>query len=243
MVETIITIPLYEPLVMGFPFYMVLIGMLGLILIFGLMLFKIEVYDRMQPVWGFRDASASGKPQAIIRGMNGKIWLESVEYVANVFSAMSLPLKWIITAPVSGQMGKVNTIEVSDDWNIVHNVDIDYAIVAAVHEWNKDHPLGDDDHIFDSHTFMKHLMNGGLDKKFPDGVVLPPFRIVDMNEVRRYLPKWSASHHSGFINAKVEERLGDKLKEVPDMMKYALIAAGAVILAGVLAYVMITAAH
>ena len=123
---TVVDLPLYEPVLLGNPFYLWLIlGMGGILLLAGLA-FKTEVYDMMQPVWGFRASAASGRPQMIIQGMNGKMWMESVDHVANIFRSLSLPLMWIITVPIAGQMGKVNTAIVSDDWNIVHNQDIDY---------------------------------------------------------------------------------------------------------------------
>lgn len=223
-------IPLYEPVIAGNPFYIWIIMILGAIVVLMGVAFWTEVYTPMQPVWGFR-ATAKAKvgstasTLAIVRTMNGKIWMEGLEYIASVFSSLTLPLKWILTVPVNGQMGSVNIVDVCDDWNIVHNLDIDYAIVEIIHRWNE-HAKNESiyvkipdpanpeklvnsnelDQIYDYKSFEVKLMDGTLDKFVPDGVKLPPFRFVDLNTVRRYLPKWQAAHHSGYINQKVDER-------------------------------------
>lgn len=239
---TIIDIPLYEPIIAGFPFYLVLLFILGLVIVFGLMLFKLEVYDRLEPVWGHRTASMKNIPEAIVHGMSGKIWLMPVDSVAGIFSAMNLPLKWIQTIHTQGQLGKVNVVEVSDDWNIVHNRDVDYAIVEAAHQWNEKNPEGTPEHIFDWATFEKHLMNGDLDSLFPKGIRLPPFRNVDLHEIRRYVPKWMASHHAGYINDELNKRKTEDDKQGIGMVKWALIAGGILLICAVLGYVIITAA-
>lgn len=228
MADVIYAIPLYDPVIAGNPLYIWIIMVLAIIVLFGGILFYTEVYQPMQPVWGFRKAAKAREnspeaTQAIVRTMNGKIWLEPLEFVANVFKSMNLPLKWIITVPVSGQMGKVNTIDVSDDWNVVNNLDIDYAIVEVAHKWNefvkanqihvfvldaegKPVETEDLDYVYDWQSFNKKLMDGTFDKKFLNGIVLPPFRIVDMHEIRRYRPKWHAAHHSGYLNAELDDR-------------------------------------
>jgi hypothetical protein len=247
--NTIITaVPLWEPMIFGNPFYIWLIIILGGLLLLGLVAFKLEVYDKLDPVWGYRAATIANIPLAIVRGMSGKIWLMPVESVAGIFSAMGLPLKWIQTAPSQGQLGRVNTIEVADDWNIVHNVDIDYAIVEAVHKWNeiwaKDHKEGDPGFIFDYKTFEEHLMNGDLDAMFPTGIKLPPFRNIDLHEIRKYLPKWTASHHSGYINAELEKRKGeDDNTKGMELFKWALAAGAVVLICCILGYIIITSAH
>ena len=240
---TIVDIPLYEPIILGFPFYMILIGMLGLILIFGMMLFKLEVYDRLDPVWGHRAASFKNIPEAIVHGASGKLSLLPVEEVAGIFSAMGLPLKWIQTARTQGQLGKVNVIEVSDDWNIVTDVNIDYAIVEAVHTWNEVNPEGTPEHIYNYETFEKHMMNGDLDEMFPKGIKLPPFRIVDLHEIRRYLPKWTASHHAGYITEEINKRKSEDDTKGLGLLKYAIIAGGIIVICAVFAYVILTAIH
>ena len=239
---TIVDLPLYEPLVLGLPFYMIIIGGLFVLLMIGLILFKTEVYDQMQPVWGFRHAAASGKPQMIVQGMNGKMWLESVDHVANIFRSLTLPLMWIITVPVSGQMGKVNTSIVSDDWNIVHNIDIDYAIVEVAHAWNireDDKPESDREYIHNWDTFSKHLMNGDFKSMMPEGVILPPFRVVDLHELKNYLPKWDAAHHAGYINQEVNNRRKDETKEGVEIVKYAVIAGAILLISAIFAYLII----
>jgi hypothetical protein len=239
---TIVDIPLYEPLVLGLPFYMIIIGGLFVLLMIGLILFKTEVYDIMQPVWGFRNAAASGKPQMIIQGMNGKMWLESVDHVANIFRSLSLPLMWIITVPVSGQMGKVNTSIVSDDWNIVHNIDIDYAIVEVAHAWNSredEKPESDREYIHNWDTFSKHLMNGDFKSMMPEGIILPPFRVVDLHELKNYVPKWDAAHHAGYINQEVNNRRKDETKEGVEIVKYAVIAGAILLISAIFAYLII----
>jgi len=239
---TIVDLPLYEPLVLGLPFYMIIIGGLFVLLMIGLILFKTEVYDQMQPVWGFRHAAASGKPQMIVQGMNGKMWLESVDHVANIFRSLTLPLMWIITVPVSGQMGKVNTSIVSDDWNIVHNIDIDYAIVEIAHAWNireDDKPESDREYIHNWDTFSKHLMNGDFKSMMPEGVILPPFRVVDLHELKNYLPKWDAAHHAGYINQEVNNRRKDETKEGVEIVKYAVIAGAILLISAIFAYLII----
>lgn len=236
----LINIPLYEPVIAGNPFYIWVIMILGAALVFALLIFYKEVYEPMQPVWGFRTAakkSDAKSTQAIIRTMNGKIWLEPLDFIANVFESLNLPLRWIITVPVSGQMGKVNTIDVSDDWNVVHNLDIDYAIVEAAHRWTEKYP---NDPLYDWNSFQTKLMDGSLDAMFPQGIKLPPFRVVDMHEIRRYRPKWHAAHHSGFINAKVEERKGDEEKKGQTLIKYFAIGAVLIIIASAIGYVMLT---
>ena len=239
---TIVDLPLYEPLVLGLPFYMIIIGGLFVLLMIGLILFKTEVYDQMQPVWGFRHAAASGKPQMIVQGMNGKMWLESVDHVANIFRSLTLPLMWIITVPVSGQMGKVNTSIVSDDWNIVHNIDIDYAIVEIAHAWNvreDDKPELEREYIHNWDTFSKHLMNGDFKSMMPEGVILPPFRVVDLHELKNYLPKWDAAHHAGYINQEVNNRRKDETKEGVEIVKYAVIAGAILLISAIFAYLII----
>jgi len=239
---TIVDLPLYEPLVLGLPFYIIIIGGLFVLLMIGLILFKTEVYDQMQPVWGFRHAAASGKPQMIVQGMNGKMWLESVDHVANIFRSLTLPLMWIITVPVSGQMGKVNTSIVSDDWNIVHNIDIDYAIVEIAHAWNvreDDKPELEREYIHNWDTFSKHLMNGDFKSMMPEGVILPPFRVVDLHELKNYLPKWDAAHHAGYINQEVNNRRKDETKEGVEIVKYAVIAGAILLISAIFAYLII----
>jgi hypothetical protein len=242
---TIVDLPLYEPLVFGLPFYMVLIVILGGLLLLGIIAFKTEVYDMMQPVWGFRASAASGKPQMIIQGMNGKMWMESVDHVANIFRSLTLPLMWIITVPIAGQMGKVNTAIVSDDWNIVHNQDIDYAIVELAHAWNEREeakPESERKMIHDWDSFSKHLMNGDFKEMMPEGVILPPFRVVNLNEVKNYLPKWDAAHHAGYINQEVNNRRNDDKKEGMELIKFAVIAAGILLIGAVGAYLIISKA-
>jgi hypothetical protein len=157
---------------------------------------------------------------------------------------------WIITAPVSGQMGRVNTTEMSDDWNIVHNIDIDYAIVEVVHQWNVaiqnqykekniDELVVEDLIIHDWNSFELHLMNGDLDDFIPNGIKLPPFRIVDMHEVRRYLPKWKASHFAGYINSEINKRMKDKAGDMQENFKWALLCAAVILVAAILAYIIL----
>jgi hypothetical protein len=236
----IVTIPLWDPVFMGNPFYIWLILIMGAAIALGIALFKLEVYDRLEPVWGYRDASMGNIPQAIVRGMSGKIKLLPVTEVAGIFSAMGIPLKWIQTVPSQGQLGKVNTIEVSDDWNIVHNVEIDYAIVEAVHKWNEVHPETTKGHIYDSESFDEHLMNGDLDAMFPKGIRLPPFRNVDLHEIRRYLPKWTASHHSGYITAELDKRKKEDDGKGSDMFKWALLGGAVILGAAVLGYIILS---
>jgi hypothetical protein len=138
-----------------------------------------------------------------------------------------------------GQFGTSNTVYLSDDWNIVHNLDIDYAIVEIAHKWNETHSkvyLETEDGsieveaIHDWETFEQHLMNGDLDRMFPDGIKLPPFRIVDTHEIRRYLPKWTAAHHAGYINQEVAKR-ENKDKDVDKKGFYLMILGGLIIVA------------
>ena len=243
---TVVDLPLYEPVIMGNPFYIWLLILACGVVFIGLVMFKTEVYDIMQPVWGFRSSAASGLPQMIVQGMNGKMWLESVDHVANIFRSLNLPLMWIITVPIAGQMGKVNTAIVSDDWNIVHNLDIDYAIVEIAHRWNAredEKPEADRDYIYDWGSFEYHLLNGDLKELIPDGVTLPPFRVVDLHEIKNYLPKWDAAHHAGYINQEVEKRLKADEKKGGEMIKYAIIAAGILLIGAVFSYLIITSAH
>jgi hypothetical protein len=214
---------------MGNPFYIWIIifgaGIFALLLV----AFWTEVYTVMKPVWGFRSAAKNHTPMAIITGMNHNIWMESTEYVAGIFKSLELPLMWILTSKTAaGQMGgKVNTIFLGDDWNIVHDQDIDYAIAYAAQEWNKEHP---DQFIKDWGTFEQHLMNGDLDRMFPEGIRLPPFRVVDTTEIQRYLPKWAASHHAGYINQEVAKR-ENKNPEQNQKAMYFLMGAGIFFLA------------
>lgn len=243
---TVVDIPLYEPLIMGNPFYLMIIMGMGALIVLGAIAFKTEVYDIMQPVWGFRAAASSGKPQMLVIGMNGKMWLETVDHVANIFRSLTLPLMWIITIPVVGQMGKVNTSIVSDDWNIIHNVDIDYAIVEIVHNWNAREdtkPEEEREYIHNFDSFNYHLLSGHLTEMYPEGVVLPPVRVVTMKEVKNYLPKWDAAHHAGYINQEVNKRKGDTDNKGMELIKYALVAAAIVGLVFVLGYIMITNAR
>ena len=247
--SVIVAIPLWDPVIMGNPLYIWLILGLVAILGVGIAAFKLEVFDRLEPVWGHRLASIMNQPEAVVVGMSGKISLLPVESVAGIFAAMGLPLKWIQTAPSQGQLGKVNTIFVSDDWAIVHNLDLDYAIVHAVHAWNdqwaESHTPGDKGFIFDYDSFMKHLMNGDLDSLFPDGIKLPPFRNVNLHEIRKYLPKWTASHHSGYINAELEKRKGeeDPMNKYKGLMTVAVVIGGVIVVSSVFAYLILSAAH
>jgi len=241
-----IDIPLYEPMVLGNPFYMILIMFLGAIIVLGAIAFKTEVYDIMRPVWGFRDSAASGKPQMIVQGMNGKMWLETVDHVANIFRSLTLPLMWIITIPVAGQMGKVNTSIVSDDWNIIHNLDVDYAIAEIVHNWNANEELRPEEerqYIHDWDTFSFHLMSGNLAQMYPKGVTLPPFCVVDLHEIKAYLPKWDAAHHAGYINQEVANRRKDEDKKGTELIKYAVVAGAVVVLCCVFGYILLSNAR
>lgn len=231
---------LYEPVIAGNPFYIWVIMGLVVMLMFGLAIFKLEVFDRMAEVWGYRDACLNKTPLAIIIGMSGKIWMKSVESIAGIFTAMGLPLKWIQTAPTQGQLGVCNTIIVSDDFNIVHNVDIDYAIVHAVHQWNEKNPEGTDGFIYDYETFEEHLMNGDLDAMFPEGVVLPPFRRVNLHEIRKYLPVWTASAHSGYIQAELDKNKPDKDEEGSKRIMLYLLAGGVgIVICSIIAYMIV----
>ena len=256
MVE-INTIPLYEPIVAGNPFYIILLMFMAAALGLGAIAVYTEIYVPLKSVWGVRGSMRSGTPLSIIFGMNGKIWLEELEHVAGIFSSMNLPLKWIITAPVSGQLDKANTVVISDDWNIVHNLDIDYALVELANLWNEKATREqirikvwdaesksvvdgvDLDLIFDWETFNVHLVNGDLDKLAPNGVKLPPFRFVNMHEIRKYLPNWDASHHAGYINQKVSERDEQDEKDGKKLIMYAVIAAAIFGIAVIFAYVML----
>lgn len=250
IMQVLQAVPLYNPVIMGMPFYLIIIFVLGMIVLFGGMVVWQYIYEPLKPVWGFRTASLTNKPQAIIHGMNGQIWLEAVDYVAGLYRSMNLPLMWIITAPVSGQMGKVSTVEMSDDWNIVHNIDIDYAIVEIVHRWNEHQKLLNPDLtpdelvkqeliIYDWKSLEKRLLNGELDTFVPAGVKLPPFRIVDLHEIRRYLPKWTAAHFAGYINQEVAKRQTKDDNAGKTMMTYALIAGGIIIISAVFAYLIL----
>lgn len=262
---TIVNLPLYDPVLMGNPLYIWIILFLGAAVVLGAIAFKTEFLDVMAPVMGFRDSARSNKPQMIVQGMNGKMWLESVDHVANIFRSMTLPLMWIITVPVAGQMGKVNTSIVSDDWNIVHNIDIDYAIVEIAHRWNdiqeqimktlvhentglpydeeEKMVYAQDNLIYNWDTFDKHLMNGDLFALVPEGVTLPPFRVVDLHEVKNYLPKWDAAHHAGYINQEVANRKGDEEKKGETLVKYAIVAGAILLICAVFSYLLITNAH
>jgi hypothetical protein len=250
VMQVLQAVPLYNPVIMGMPFYLILLFFMGGALAFGGIAFWQYVYEPMKPVWGFRTSALTNKPQTIIHGMNGQIWLESTEYVAGLFRSLNLPLMWVITAPVSGQMGKVSTLEMSDDWNIVHNIAIDYAIVEIVHRWNEHQKILFPDlkpeelvaqnlTIYDWKTFGAKLMDGSLDAFIPEGVKLPPFRIVDLHEVRRYLPKWTASHFAGYINQEVAKRIKKTGDEGKELMKYAIIAAGIILISGVFVYLIL----
>ena len=254
----LVAIPLYEPIILGNPFYIILMMFMGAGLVLGAIAVYTEIYTPLKSVWGVRGAMRGGTPLSIIFGMNGKIWLEELQHIAGIFSSMALPLKWIITAPVSGQLDKANTIVVSDDWNIVHNLDIDYAIVAMANAWNEKATRegirvqywdtekkalvdGEDlDLIYDWDTFNSHLMDGSMDKLYPDGVKLPPFRIVNMHEIRKYLPVWDASHHAGYINQEVAEREEKDDKEGKEWIKFAIVAGAIILLSAVMAYVILT---
>lgn len=252
----LIAIPLYEPVIMGNPFYIYIIVFLIAGLALGIIAFKTEVFDPMQPVWGFRAAArkkGADANLAIVVGMNGKLWMETIEHISNIFSSMALPLKWIITVPVVGQFGRVNTSFVCDDWNIVHNLDNDYAIVEAINKWNSKVELtnilikkadGTDteelDLIYDWTTFEKHLMDGSLDDMFPEGIQLPPLRVVNFHEVRRYLPKWNAAHHAGYINQEVAKRLEKEDKEGKTLLTFALIAGAIMVVCAALCYAILT---
>lgn len=242
----VVDIPLYEPMILGNPFYLIVIMGLGAIIVLGAIAFKTEVYDIMRPVWGFRDSAASGKPQMIVQGMNGKMWLETVDHVANIFRSLTLPLMWIITIPVAGQMGKVNTSIVSDDWNIIHNLDVDYAIAEIVHNWNTAEELKPEEerqYIHDWDTFNYHLMIGNLAQMYPKGVTLPPFRVVDLHEIKAYLPKWDAAHHAGYINQEVANRRKDEDKKGTELIKYAVVAGAVVVLCCVFGYILLSNAR
>jgi hypothetical protein len=224
--ETLVAIPFYEPVTMGFPMYIWIIIGLVVAIIFMLLAFKTEVYDRMQPVWGFRAASSGNKPLAIVNGMSGKIWMETVENIGNIFESMNLPLKWILTVPSQGQFGKANTIYLCDDLNTTINLDIDYALVAAAEAWNEIEalkPEAEQEILYDWNTFEKPLMDGRLDALFPDGIKLPPIRVINFNDIRRLHPKWMPAHHSGYINAKIAERTEGEEKDGKTFLKFVVI--------------------
>jgi hypothetical protein len=230
-VADLISIPLYEPIIGGNPFYIWLILFGGMALVLGAIAFWTEVYVPMKPVWGYRAANKNNIPVSIVTGMNHKIWFETTEYIAGIFKSLELPLMWILTSTTAaGQMGKVNTTFVGDDWNIIHDQDIDYAIVYAAREWNKDKNQESPEYIKDWGTFEQHLMNGDLDRLFPEGITLPPFRIVDTHEIRRYLPKWTAAHHAGYINQEVAKR-ENKDKDIDKRGFYMMIAGGLIVVA------------
>jgi hypothetical protein len=230
-VADLIAVPLYEPIIMGNPFYVWLLMFGGMAVGLGLIAFYTEIYVKMKPVWGYRAAASGNIPITIVTGMNHKIWMETTEYIAGIFKSLDLPLMWILTSTTAaGQMGRVNTTFAGDDWNIIHDQDIDYAIVYAARKWNEGKNQEAPEYIKDWGTFETHLMNGDLDKMFPDGIKLPPFRIVDTHEIRRYLPKWTASHHAGYINQEVAKR---ENKDKTDDKKgfYLLILGGLIIVA------------
>lgn len=239
----IVTIPLYDPVIAGNPFYIVLIMFMGAFIIMMGVAFYTEVYVRLKPVWKFRTADRENTPISIITGMNHKIWMETTEYVAGIFRSLELPLMWILTSTTAaGQMGKVNTTFVGDDWNIVHDQEIDYAIVYAVRKWNEGKNTEDVEFITDWETFELHLMNSDLDRMFPEGIKIPPLRIVNTHEIKRYLPKWAASHHAGYINQEVVKR-ETKDKEDSKKQLYFLAGGGLLMLAlCALGYVLITSA-
>jgi hypothetical protein len=243
-------VPLYNPVIAGMPFYFWVIVFGVMIFAFVLMAVYALIYVPMKPVWGFRASNLFSQPCSIVKGRNGQIWFETTEYVAGIFNAMKLPLKWIITAPVTGNLGKAQITYMSDDWNVVHELDIDYAIVEICRRWNMhmrqeypdtpiDQLVKDNRLVHNWDTFELHLMNGDLRNFIPKGITLPPLRTVDLNEVIRYLPKWTASHFSGYINSEVEKRL--KEKAGPDMkenFKWALLCAALILGAGILAYLI-----
>jgi hypothetical protein len=244
----IIALPLYEPIVAGLPFYIVLLMFMGAALVLGFLIFWTEVFVPLKPVWGFRSASKNNVPMTIVTGMNHKIWFEATEYIAGIFKSLNLPLMWILTSTTAaGQMGKVNTTFVGDDWNIVHDQDIDYAIVYAIDKWNEKHPAPTDpnietEFIYDWASFEKHLMNGELDKLFPEGIKLPPFRVVDTHEIRRYLPKWTAAHHAGYINQEVAKRETKDKDEGKRLLMFSIGAGVLVIALCAIGYMIITTA-
>lgn len=225
MAEVLVGIPFYEPVTMGFPMYIWIIIALVIAIIFMLLAFKTEVFDPMQPVWGFRAASRGNKPLAIVNGMSGKIWMETVENIGNIYESMNLPLKWILTVPTQGQFGKANTIYLCDDLNTTINLDIDYALVAAAEAWNANEALKPEEEqeiLYDWNSFEKPLMDGRLDAFLPDGIKLPPLRVVNLDDIRRLHPKWMPAHHSGYINAKIAERTEGEEKQGMGILKFFL---------------------
>ncbi len=243
-------IPLYNPVIVGMPlyFWIIVVGIFAFA--FTILAGYALIYVPLKPVWGYRASNLFSMPCSIVKGRNGQIWFETTEYVAGIFSAMKLPLKWIITAPVTGSMGKSPVTFMSDDWNIVHELDIDWAIVEIARRWNanirKNYPdtpldqlVKENKLIHDWSTFEFHLMNGDLHNFIPNGMQLPPLRTISLNDVIKYLPKWTASHFSGFINSEVEKRLKEKAgPNMQENFKWALLCAGVILGSGVIVYLI-----
>jgi hypothetical protein len=81
-----------------------------------------------------------------------------------------------------------------------------------------------------------------LNKFVPEGVVLPPLRVVNLNEIKIYLPKWDAAHHAGYINQAVAERSKEDEKQGNTMVKYAIISGAILLICAVFSYLIITTA-
>jgi len=64
-----------------------------------------------------------------------------------------------------------------------------------------------------------------------------------LHEIRRYLPKWTASHHAGYITEEINKRKSEDDTKGLGLLKYAIIAGGIIVICAVFAYVILTATH
>lgn len=243
----------FDTLYIGMPAYF-WIELLQVVVFCFIMIYVIYVrYWVMDPVWGYSDAVKSKKPVAFLISRTRRMKFVAVRYIAKVFEAIELPYAWLLTSTEAAfSLGGVTTIIVNDDWGIIRNPAIEDAIRILRERYNAEHPTeGERIKTFDS--FQNHLMAGDFAqfcRKSGDavedgkeyGVELPPFRIVNLWDIRSYLASvdaMDASSHEGFIQSEVQRRLKDERKNDVRPLVYAIAGGSVIIICSILAIVIL----
>jgi hypothetical protein len=211
-------------------------------------------YWVMNPVRGYFSAAWNHKPMGRLVSKTRKVKLITLEYLAKIYQNTGLSLAWILTSDTAVMnWGGVPTLDVFDDWGIAEDVNLDSAIKILADDWNereeKRELAGKDDRrdlIVTNKDFDRHLLAGDFDQICKDHkVVLPPLRIIDLEQIKRYRAheKMDASAHYGFIQSEVARAKADEIKKSNTALWLGIGVMGFILVSSILGYFFLSSAH